>query len=82
MRRLVINLDDELDPWLARYVNQNEIVRNALYLYKDDISTPDTIAGLRKSYKALIDFQKSKFEYYDEVFARLDKLINMLESRL
>lgn len=82
MRRLVINLDDELDPWLAKHINQNETVRNALYLYKEDISTPDTIAGLKKSYLNLTNYMQTKFENYDPVFARLDKLINMLETRL
>jgi hypothetical protein len=82
MRRLVINLDEDLDLWLAKQVNQNETVRNALFLYKDDISTPDTIHGLRKSYKQLLDYQKEKFEYYDQCFARLDKLISVLETRM
>lgn len=82
MRRLVINLDDTLDAWLAGQVNQNNVVREALYLYKDDISTPDTIAGLRKSYKNLLAYMEAHFEDYDASFRRLDKLIEMLESRL
>lgn len=82
MRRLVINLDEDLDLWLKEQVNQNETVRNALKLYKDDISTPDTIAGLRKSYSGLKSYMESKFEYYDHVFSQLEKLINMLETRM
>lgn len=82
MRRLVINLDDSLDDWLSKEVNQNETVRNALYLYKDDITTPDTIAGLRKSYKILMGYMETKFEYYDKVFRDLEKLISQLETRI
>lgn len=82
MRRLIINLDDELDLWLSEQVNQNETVRNALKLYKDDITTPDTIAGLRQSYAKLTSYMETKFEYYDSVFSQLEKLINMLETRM
>jgi len=81
MRKLLITLDDDLDNLLRKYPNQNEVVREALRVYKLDIST-DTIAGMRKSYLVLKKFMESKFEYYDEVFRRLDKLINMLETRL
>lgn len=82
MRRLVVNLDNTLDEWLAGQTNQNETVRNALYLYKEDITTPDTIAGLRKSYIKLTNYLESKFVYYDDVFGQLEKLINMLETRM
>lgn len=82
MRRLVINLDNELDPWLAKQTNQNDTVRKALYLYKDDISTPDTIAGLRKSYSKLTSYMETKFEAYDNSFHKLDKLIDVLETRM
>lgn len=82
MRRLVVNLDNTLDEWLQDEINQNETVRKALYLYKDDISTPDTIAGLRKSYSRLTAFMETKFEYYDSVFKQLEKLINTLETRM
>ncbi len=82
MRRLVVNLDNTLDEWLQGRINQNETVREALYLYKDDISTPDTIQGLRKSYENLTKYLKTKHEYYDSVFSQLEKLINMLETRL
>lgn len=82
MRRLVVNLDNTLDQWLEKEINQNETIRKALYLYKDDISTPDTIQGLRKSYKVLLGFMETKFEYYDQCFRRMDKLINDIESRM
>lgn len=82
MRRLVVNLDNTLDEWLQGNINQNETVRKALYLYKEDISTPDTIEGLRKSYLKLTAFMETKFEYYDVVFHQLEKLINMLETRM
>lgn len=81
MRKLLITLDDEMDKVLAQYPNQNQIVREALRLYNGDITT-DTIAGLRQSYKNLLEYTKSKHEYYDQVFGRLDKLISMLETRM
>jgi len=81
VRKLLITLDDELDPWLAGQANQNQTVRNALLIYKGDIST-DTVAGLRQSYKVLRAYMEDKFENYDQVFARLDKLISVLETRM
>lgn len=81
MRRLVVNLDDDLDLWLGKQVNQNETVRKALELYKGDITT-DTIPGLRQSYAILRTMMEEKFEYYDMVFAQLEKLINTLETRM
>lgn len=82
MRRLVVNLDNTLDEWLKGEANQNETIRKALYLYKGDITTPDTIAGLRKSYIKLLKYMQDKHEYYDSVFSQLEKLINMLETRI
>lgn len=82
MRKLLVTLDDDLAKELSKYPNQNETIRTALRLYNEDISTPDTIHGLRKSYKALIYFQKTKFEYYDQVFKQLEKLIGILETRM
>ena len=81
MRKLLVTLDDDLDKELAKYPNQNEIVREALRVYKLDIST-DTVAGMRKSYAALRKYMETKFEYYDRVFGRLEKLISTLETRL
>lgn len=82
MRKLLITLDDELDNLLAGAPNQSEIVRNALRLYMHDISTPDTIAGLRESYSKLQSYMQSKSENYDRSFAKLDKLIEYLETRV
>lgn len=82
MRKLVISLDNTLDEWLAGEVNQNETVRNALYLYKEDITTPDTLASIKKSYKALTSYMKSHFEVYDESFKKMDRLINDLQNRM
>lgn len=81
MRRLVVNLDNTLDEWLAGFANQNEIVRNALELYKGDITT-DTVQGIRLAYIDLKKYMEKKFEYYDGVFQQLEKLISMLETRL
>ena len=77
MRRLIVNLDNTLDEWLAGQTNQNETVRKALMLYKGDITT-DTIQGLRKSYQTVLD----KLEEHDESFRRMDRLISELENRM
>lgn len=81
MRKLLLTLDDYCDKELSKYPNQSETLREAFRIYNGNIST-DTLNGMRRSYKALMDFQKSKFEYYDSVFAQLEKLINYLETRL
>lgn len=52
MRKLLITLDDELSPLLAKYPNQNEIVRQALRLYIGDITT-DAVQGIVTSYKLI-----------------------------
>jgi len=82
MRKLLVTLDDSLDDWLKGQANQNETVRQALMLYKEDISTPDTISGLRRSYAKLTAFLETKTEYYDTVFIKLEKLIKELEMRM
>ena len=65
MRKLLVTLDDDLSNLLAKYPNQNEIIRQSLRLYISDI-TPDTIEGLRASYtkvaKALKEID-SKVDY-------------------
>jgi hypothetical protein len=58
MRRIIVNLDDELDLWLGQQRNQNEVVRAALRLYKGDITT-DVMNGIRASYNTLAKFMKS-----------------------
>ena len=80
MRRLVINLDDELDLWLSKQTNQNETVRKALELYKGDITT-DTVQGLRESYKVLRNDIQAGFDAQGEVNLLVDKLIDFLEMR-
>lgn len=82
MRKLLVTLDDDLDKALAGVPNQNEVIRQALRLYMQDISTPDTIAGLRKSYKQLQAYMETHFEVYDYSFKQLDKLVNVLETRM
>jgi len=88
MRKLLITLDETLDPWLATHTNQNEIVRNALYVYKGDIST-DGIQEIRESYRIIKDSLDEKsvlinerLVYYDRVFGEVEKLVNMLETRM
>lgn len=78
---MLITFTNEQAEELAKYPNMSEAVRNAVNIYNEHIST-DTITGLKKSYEILGKYMKSKFEYYDKVFADLEKLINMLETRM
>lgn len=70
MRRLVINLDDDLDLWLSKKTNQNQIVRDALYLYKDDITT-ESIEGIRQTYTVIAKTLK-------EIDSKIDYIANQL----
>lgn len=81
MKKLLLTLDDDMAKELAKYPNRSETLREAFRIYNGHIST-DTIAGLRVSYKQLRDFMEEKFEIYDVAFARLDKLISVLETRM
>lgn len=53
MRRLVVNLDDELADLLAKFPNQNDVVRKALHLYLSDITT-DTLQSIKTSYTIIV----------------------------
>jgi Arc/MetJ-type ribon-helix-helix transcriptional regulator len=81
MKKLLVVLDDELSKELDKYPNKSQVVREALKIYNGHIST-DTVAGLRQSYKSLQDNINSRFDYYDECFARMDQLISVLETRM
>lgn len=80
-RKILVTLDDDLDLWLAKQVNQNETVRNALSLYKGDIST-DSLAGIKRSYGSLRSFMENKFDSYDNSFRKLDRLVEYIETRM
>jgi hypothetical protein len=71
MRRLVINLDDELSNLLAKFPNQNEIVRQALRLYIGDITT-DTLKGIRNSYRVFIKLLEKSIENQKETDSKID----------
>ena len=65
MRKLLITLDDDLSNLLAKYSNQNEIVRRALRLYIGDITTDD-IEAIKSTYKIIARDLKeidSKIDY-------------------
>lgn len=67
MRKLLVTLDDEIAPLLAKFPNQNEIVRQALRLYIGDITT-DTRQGIVTSYKIIAKTLReidSKLDYLD-----------------
>lgn len=77
-----MKLDDELSKELEKFPNMSETTREALRLYIGLIPTSDTIPILKKSYSDLWDKMDSKFEYYDSMFKQLEKLINILETRM
>lgn len=71
MRKLLVTLDDELAKELAKYPNQNEIVRQALRLYIGDITT-ETVAGIRKSYQVLLHYMKESDSKLDYIARKVD----------
>lgn len=81
MKKLLVTLDDDLAKELDKFPNKSQIVREALKIYNEHIST-DTVEGLRQSYDILRKFMGEKFEVYDESFRRMDKLIEYIESRM
>lgn len=81
MKKVLVVLTDDLAKELAKSPNMSHTVREALKVYNGDIST-DTIQGLRESYKNLQEYMETKFNYYDLVFKDLEKLINVLETRM
>ena len=73
MRKLLITLDDNLDLWLGSFPNQNEVVRKALAVYKEDITT-DVVAGLRKAFRELKENQDRTNELLEKLVARIPEL--------
>lgn len=69
MRKLLVTLDDDISPLLAKYTNQNEIVRQALRLYIGDI-TPDTVDALRKSFE-IIKFKLNELDQKIDYIAKI-----------
>ncbi len=81
MKKLLITFTDEQAKELAKRPNMSEAVRNAVDIYNEHIST-DTVAGLRQSYAVLLKRIDQRFDVHDESFAKLDKLISYLETRM
>jgi Arc/MetJ-type ribon-helix-helix transcriptional regulator len=53
MKRMIITIDDETAKVLAKHPNQSEIVRQALKLYQEDITT-DTLAGIKEAFRIML----------------------------
>lgn len=70
MRKLLVTLDDDLSKVLAEKPNQSEVVREALRLYNENITT-GTLVGMRQSFvlltKKLQDLEDRFTEQYDMV---------------
>jgi uncharacterized protein YdcH (DUF465 family) len=81
MKKLLVTLDDDMAKVLDKYPNKSQVIREALKIYNEHIST-DTIEGLRMSYKHLLKNMDEHFNHYDECFERMDKLISVLETRM
>jgi hypothetical protein len=88
MKRIIITIDDETAKVLAREKNQSAAVRDALKVYQSDVPT-DTIGAMRTAFTALRKKQEDhekmladRFAVFDESFARLDKLVSYLETRM
>ena len=70
MRKLLVTLDDDLSNLLAKYPNQNEIVRESLRLYIGDITT-DTRANLVAALKLIAKTTKEIESKVDYIAARV-----------
>lgn len=70
MRKLLITLDDDLDKVLAKYPNQSEIIRESLRAYIYDITT-DTVQGIRKAMKIIINQQENIYEQLEKLNAKI-----------
>jgi Arc/MetJ-type ribon-helix-helix transcriptional regulator len=81
MKKLLVTLDDDMAKVLDKYPNKSQVIREALKIYNEHIST-DTIEGLRMSYKHLLKNMDERFNHYDACFERMDKLISVLETRM
>ena len=88
MKRVLIVLDDETAKELAKSRNMSATVRDALRVYNSHIST-DTFTDLKWSYDVLRKTQLEHFEKmnermdrFEEAFARMDRLISVLETRM
>jgi hypothetical protein len=79
MRRLVVNLPNTLDEWLAGQPNQNETVRKALEIYKGDITT-DTLEGMRIAFGRVLKKQQEMEARFNEQYEMVEKLYNKLEE--
>lgn len=72
MRKLLVTLPDDLSDLLAKYPNQNEIVRKSLQLYIGNITT-DTIDGLRTSYQLVAKKLQEIDEKIDYIASKVQK---------
>lgn len=81
MRRLVVNLDEDLDLWLQGFSNQNDIARKALRLYKGDITT-DSIEGMRVAFWKLTNKYKELELRFNEQYEMVEKLYNSIQEMI
>ena len=79
MKRKLITLDEETSNLLAKSPNASEMVRQALRVYKEDIST-DTIAGMREAFRRLSEQNKELQSSVDYLIEQLDNLPERLRS--
>lgn len=75
----MITLDDELDLWLEKQPNQNQVVRDALRLYKGNIDS-HTLQGFRRAFSVLDERTKELEERFLELYDMVEKIYNAMEE--
>lgn len=80
MRKLLVTLDDELDNWLSGHINQTEVIREALRVYKGDIKTP-TLDGIKQAFNQSQRNTAIIKDYLKEIDSKLDYIASRLEEQ-
>lgn len=63
---MLVVLTDKQAKELEKYPNKSEVIRNALDVYIEHIST-DTVSGLKQSYAQLTKYMRFKFEHLEKL---------------
>lgn len=78
MRKLLVTIDDELEPLLAKFPNQGGIMREATKLYIGHI-LPETADGLRTSYEIVGKRLEAVNDKINDINQKLDYLASKVQ---
>lgn len=78
MKRMLIVFDDKTADLLSQYPNKSKVVREATELYIAHI-LPDTMKGIRASYKVFIAFLEKLSKEQQEMDSKLDYIAKRVQ---